>query len=76
MPSSCATTTASQRRHTQVLMEFNQEMFKRNVLTDVECVVEGQVFRAHRALLVCFSPYLKRKLLTEDGKPIAKKVRN
>lgn len=66
--------SATQSRHTQLLMQFNEDIFKQNVLTDIECVVEGQIFKAHRALLVCFSPYLKKKLISSDGKPLANKV--
>ncbi|GFV57654.1 BTB domain-containing protein [Trichonephila clavipes] len=72
-------TTSSQlpgpsSRHARLLRQFNEDIFKRHVLTDVELVVEGKLFKCHRALLVCFSPALKRKLLGSDGKPITKKT--
>ncbi|XP_054720046.1 kelch repeat and BTB domain-containing protein 12-like [Uloborus diversus] len=72
---SFAPTASSGIKHAQTLMHFNENIFKRNVLTDVECVVDGQVFRAHRAVLICFSPYLKRKLVSVDGKPISTQVK-
>ncbi|PRD30934.1 UNVERIFIED_CONTAM: hypothetical protein NCL1_24909 [Trichonephila clavipes] len=76
---SSMSTTSSQlpgpsSRHARLLRQFNEDIFKRHVLTDVELVVEGKLFKCHRALLVCFSPALKRKLLGSDGKPITKKV--
>ncbi|GFT19240.1 BTB domain-containing protein [Nephila pilipes] len=76
---SSVSTTSSQHpgassRHARLLRQFNEDIFKRHVLTDVDLVVEGKVFKCHRAVLVCFSPALKRKLLGPDGKPITKKV--
>ncbi|GBN94716.1 hypothetical protein AVEN_126232-1 [Araneus ventricosus] len=80
--SGCSSTTTSpdhgigtSGRHARLLRQFNEDIFKRHVLTDVEVVVGGKVFKSHRAVLVCFSPALKRKLLTADGKPIARRVR-
>ncbi|GFR14441.1 actin-binding protein IPP [Trichonephila clavata] len=76
---SSMSTTSSQlpgpsSRHARLLRQFNEDIFKRHVLTDVELIVDGKVFKCHRALLVCFSPALKRKLLGSDGKPITKKI--
>ncbi|GIY38410.1 uncharacterized protein CDAR_367631 [Caerostris darwini] len=65
---------AASSRHARLLRQFNEDIFKRHVLTDVEVVVEDQVFKSHRAVLICFSPSLKRKLISEDGKPIARRV--
>lgn len=77
-PSSSETVDSSYptrlQRHAERLMQFNKEIFQRDVLTDVECVVQGQIFKAHRSLLICFSPYLKKKLINAEGKPTCNKV--
>ncbi|XP_035208275.1 kelch repeat and BTB domain-containing protein 2-like [Stegodyphus dumicola] len=61
-------------KHAQMLKQFNEDIFKRNVLTDVEVFVKGKVFRSHRSLLICFSPYLRQKLISSEGRPITNKV--
>ncbi|KAG8187977.1 hypothetical protein JTE90_025745 [Oedothorax gibbosus] len=61
-------------RHARQLLQFNEDLYRQHVLTDVRLVVDGKSVRGHRAVLVCFSPYLRRKLIDTDGKSIVNRV--
>nr|GBM24827.1 hypothetical protein AVEN_259649-1 [Araneus ventricosus] len=50
-------TTLSGRCHHARLGQYAANLWKDKVMTDVLIVVQNQEFKAHKAVLACYSPY-------------------